>query len=225
MAKFIDMTGKKIGRLFVLKRADNRISSLKNITYWICKCDCGNIIETQGKALRANIENGCYGTRSCGCLAREKASKTATLILSKYRGNTFKTHGKSKSPEYTTWSCIKSRCLNKKNQAYKWYGARGIIICEEWKKSFEQFYKDMGPRPSKLYSIDRIDNNKGYYKENCRWVTRDIQQSNKRSNHMITYKGITKNLQFWANLYNIKFNTIISKLNRGFKIEDILIHK
>ena len=90
-----------------------------------------------------------------------------------------KKHGLSRSREYKCWSALKGRCLNKKNALYKDYGARGITVCERWHK-FENFYEDMGPCP-KDFQIDRIDNNKGYTKENCRWTTRVINSRNRRS--------------------------------------------
>lgn len=89
-------------------------------------------------------------------------------------------HGMKKTKEYTSWCLMKRRCFNKKREDYKDYGGRGITVCDEWKNSFLAFYNDMGPRPTDKHSIDRIDNNKGYYKENCKWSTPTEQARNKR---------------------------------------------
>lgn len=89
-------------------------------------------------------------------------------------------HKLSRSREYQIWCDVKQRCSNIKNRSYKNYGGRGITVCDEWKESFLNFYRDMGPRPSKNHSIDRIDNEKGYFKENCRWASHTTQSNNKR---------------------------------------------
>lgn len=81
---------------------------------------------------------------------------------------------------YQTWSDMKQRCYNPNNKAFKYYGERGIAVCDEWKNSFKQFMADMGERPSKEYSLDRVDNDKGYSKDNCRWATKKEQMNNKR---------------------------------------------
>lgn len=100
-----------------------------------------------------------------------------------------KTHGLSRSPEYKCWLDMIQRCQNKKNRAYHNYGARGITVSEHWGSSFSNFIKDMGTRPSQKHSLDRIDNNKGYFKENCRWSLRSEQQRNQRPRHNKKYKG------------------------------------
>lgn len=91
----------------------------------------------------------------------------------------YEKHGMQKTSEYNTWTHIKDRCHNTKNSRYKDYGGRGITVCEEWRKIFKSFYEDMGDRPEGM-SLDRIDNNKGYSKENCRWATTHQQNINQR---------------------------------------------
>lgn len=131
-------------------------------------------------------------------------------------------HGMSYSSEYMTWDQMKRRCFNKNRYAYERYGGRGITVCDEWKDSFEAFFKDMGPRPSPEHSIDRIDNDKGYYKENCRWATMKEQSNNRHSNHLITYQGETHTINQWASQVGISQITLRSRILNGWSIERAL---
>ena len=149
---------------------------------WICKCDCGN----ETSVLNFNLKN----TKSCGCLAK----------------NYYRIY----KNEYYSWASMKSRCLNKNYISYKDYGGRGITVCKKWLK-FEDFYKDMGKRPEKM-SLDRINNEKGYCKENCRWATMKQQSRNKRNNRLITFKGETKCLAEWAIKLKMEESTIRRRL-------------
>lgn len=180
------MTGQKFNRLTVIKHIENYKC--------LCKCDCGNVKEISGNHLRSGR------TKSCGCLKKEMTMDRN------------KTHGMSESKEYIIWSAMNQRCSNKNNKGYKYYGGRGIKVCKGWLK-FENFYKDMGNKPQGL-SLDRIDNSKGYCKENCRWATRKEQQRNTRYNKMIAYKGETKCLVEWSEELNMNYNTLLSRLCR-----------
>ena len=108
-----------------------------------------------------------------------------------------KTHGMSNRSEYWIWKSMRSRCNNVKTENYKNYGGRGIKVCKRW-DSFENFYKDMGPRPSSEYSIERLDNDGNYEPSNCKWGTREEQQNNMRSNVLITYQDKTQTLAQWC---------------------------
>jgi hypothetical protein len=125
-------------------------------------------------------------TTSCGCYRAEMSAK------SEKRKSKVKY---SKKPEYSAWVAMKQRCLNPNDKRYKDYGGRGISICEKW-MSFMPFYQDLGDRPSKLHSIDRIDNNGNYTPENCRWVTRKTNANNRRTSNIWTVQGMDfKNLR------------------------------
>lgn len=162
-----DLIGAKIGRLLVIEESKERTKCNKK--RFLCRCDCGNLKTIQSNHLLVGATN------SCGCLSKEAVT----------------THGRSKDKIYSVWEGIKGRCLNKNNKYYWNYGGRGIGVCDEWLE-FENFYKDMGEIPVKNYEIDRIDNNKGYSKENCRWVEKSVNQHNRNSlkNSSSKYKGV-----------------------------------
>ena len=157
--KFIDLTGKRYGRLVVLKRIGTKCGH----PLWKCVCDCGETHEALASTLKAGA------TQSCGCLRRE-------LVIVK---NT--THGLSNSPEYIIWGHIKARCLNKNSQAFKYYGGRGISICPKWEHSFKAFLDDMGERPTVKHSIERVNNDGDYEPSNCQWIPIAEQAWNTRS--------------------------------------------
>jgi len=160
---FIDETGNRHGRLTVIERSKSDVKA-----FWLCECECGNKTIVVGTQLR----NG--HTRSCGCLQREAAAKTAP-------GNSkSKKHGMYKTKEYHCWLNLKTRCYRESYRDYQHYGGRGISVCDRWLKNFENFYTDMGPRPSDKHSIDRINVNGNYEPSNCRWTTRSKQNANKR---------------------------------------------
>lgn len=127
---------------------------------FLARCDCGETCEISSRDLAAGYKRSCH-KRSCTCGKREF-------------------HGKARTTEHGIWGAMKQRCSNQKAKCYPHYGGRGITVCAEWKNSFSNFFEDMGPRPSKDHSLDRIDVNKGYNKENCRWATGIEQRSNKR---------------------------------------------
>lgn len=131
------------------------------------------------------------------------------------------THNKSSSRAYNSWCSMKQRCHNPSNKFYPWYGARGITVCPNWRFSFEQFFADMRERPEN-YTIERIDNEKGYSKENCRWATRSDQQKNRRCNRFITFEGTTKTAMEWSEEKGIAHQTIYNRMDLGWEAEKIL---
>ena len=150
----IDETGKTYGRLIVLRRN----GSLNGARAWLCRCECGIEITTRGASLR----NGT--TASCGCLNRDISRK----------------HGMSHSPELEAHHSMMTRCYNKQCASYNGYGGRGIMVCDRWYKNASAFISDMGKRPIG-YSLERIDNNKGYSPANCVWAAPKTQQRNRRT--------------------------------------------
>ena len=133
-------------------------------------------------------------------------------------------HNRYHSPEYRSWAALKSRCFDPQNSAYHYYGGRGISVCERW-TSFEHFYTDMGPRPSPKHSIDRINNNGDYCRENCRWATSQEQCRNTRRTHLLTFEGKTLCVTDWALILGIDRHTIIRRLKRGWSVEKTLSEK
>lgn len=125
-----------------------------------------------------------------------------------------RTHGMTRTPEYSTWARMIRRCENKKEINYERYGGRGITVCAEWRTSFAAFLRDMGKRPSPSHSIERINNDEGYRKENCRWATRAEQCVNKRNNILVTFNGQTKILAHWCRELGLHYNITRQRLQR-----------
>lgn len=185
----IDLTGMVYGRLTVLRFAEMRYK----MSYWVCKCECGKETITRGRSLRIGE------TRSCGCLGLEIAKEChITHGLSKVKYNA-----------YRVWEGIGQRCNNPNHTYYHHYGGRGITVCPEW-DSFERFLADMGERPSPKHTIDRIDNNGNYCKDNCRWATWKEQGRNRRNNRLITIDGETRTLAEWSEELGISRNAVLS---------------
>lgn len=181
--KRLDLTGQRYGRLIVIRDVGKTKSGM---TEWLCKCDCGK----EKIICIGNLRNG--NTKSCGCynvdLAKEK----------------FTTHGKRQTTEYDIWCNMKSRCYNPNVEKYPIYGGAGIIVCDRWLNSFDNFYEDMGPRPTNLHTIDRYPNKKGNYGPgNCRWATQKQQQGNRTNNRWIEHENTSMILSDWARLFNI----------------------
>ncbi len=201
---FVNITGSIFGKLTVLGYAGKELTTNGNPHhYWFCKCECGNVTKVVACSLKAGKSN------SCGCLSfwfNNKPAKT-------------RVDGKRRKI-YSIWVGMRQRCENPKNKRFKYYGARNITVCERW-KSFENFLADMGDKPEGL-SLDRIDNNKGYYKENCRWATQKVQCNNSSRNRLITHDGKTQNITQWAEELGITKNKFYYRINHGWTIEKII---
>lgn len=132
-----------------------------------------------------------------------------------------KTHGMSKSKAYAIWRSMRARCNNPSHKAFHNYGGRGITVCERW-LLFENFLSDMGEPPFKGASIERIDNNRGYFPDNCRWVNWVTQARNKRNNRWITIEGQTRTLAEWVSISGLKYNTVLYRIEHGWDIKDAI---
>lgn len=130
--------------------------------------------------------------------------------------NAFK-HGYAHLPEYRIWLGMKSRCYNPKAKDYKNYGAKGINICAKWLKAFENFFNDMGARPSDNHQIDRKNNKRGYTKSNCRWISRLENMQNRSITVKIKIGGVTKTMKEWSDIYGINYQTAKSRRRKGLK--------
>lgn len=158
------LKGQKFGRLTVVEFTRwNRISDDQQVSMWNCLCDCGNSIEMRRSYLHATE------VPSCGCHKSEVLSALQTK------------HGMNGTPTHRSWSKMKERCYLESYKEKDYYQARGIEVCERWLESFENFFEDMGERPEGT-SLDRIDPDKGYDPDNCRWSDLTIQSYNRRMN-------------------------------------------
>lgn len=202
-----DLTGKKFGRLTVKNR--NPINGKGCKPRWDCLCSCGKEKTIHGSALRAGL------TSSCGCLKDEKTSERS------------KTHGMTGGPEYICWQHMKKRCLVPTTKCYDNYGGRGIKICSALQRSFEFFFSLLGERPTRLFTLDRIENDGNYscgrcpecaergWPMNVRWADRKTQRLNSRRVNIIEWRGDRMPLTLWAEKIGISrgvlSNRIVSK--------------
>lgn len=185
----VDPTGSRFNRLTVMDRTTRRGRKA-----WRCKCDCGGEVV----ACYADLKSG--HTSSCGCIKREK---------DKELGDRHATHRLTKTRVYKIWKGIAARCLNRKSPGYRNYGGRGIGVCKSWRR-FENFLADMGEPPTVKHSIDRIDNDKGYSKENCRWATAIEQARNKRNTCWVFHRGQKMALRQYAEEVGVSYNRAYS---------------
>lgn len=207
MNNILDLTGQRFGKLLVIKRAE---INKKGGVWWLCKCDCGkNTIK-----LATKLKNGLV--KSCGCLAVEKLLERNTK------------HNLANTRIYKIYKGIIQRCYSISNPAYKNYGGRGIIICDEWldkENGFMNFYNwaiKNGYQES--LSIDRIDVNGNYEPSNCKWATFREQCNNRRTNHYITYKDEKHTIAEWSNILGISYSMLKHRLERNWDIEKALFY-
>lgn len=188
-----DMSGKKFGRLTAVEYSH---SDKYGKAFWLCLCDCGNTAIVSGDKLRREK------TKSCGCLQAEKR-----------RMGIHRTHGLSETRLYSIWCNMKARCNNPKVDSFKYYGAKGITVCDSWRK-FENFFKwanETGYNDG--LTIERIDVNGDYKPENCKWIKPEEQSLNKTNSHHLTISGNKKTIKEWSSESGIKYDTIERRIN------------
>lgn len=197
--------GATIGRWTVVEKSHQTMTgkSRKKQAYWSCRCLCGAVRNVSQHSLRQGT------SKSCGCLNREASSIKHTQ------------HGGYKTSEYKTWQAMLSRCRNQNNPRFSQYGGRGISVCDRWLE-YETFLKDMGKRPTKSHSLDRINNDEGYKIENCRWSLPHEQMTNRTITRFVEIDGIKVPLATLAKRYKIPANTLRFRILKGWPIEKAL---
>lgn len=188
-----DLTGKLFGSWEAIEISPAR--GKYGEVFWICKCQCGVEKRVSANTLRNGTSTKCH---SCSN----------------------KLHGMEGTPTYETWAGMKQRCSNPKARFFADYGGRGIKVCDEW-QSFENFFADMGERPKGM-SIDRIDVNKGYFKENCRWATQKQQIRNRRITRKHEWDGGMYALGDLADMHGLHVRRVQQRLNAGWSLADAL---
>lgn len=189
MGKFIDRTGVRYGILKVIERVDCGPASKGKRVRWLCRCDCGAVKSVTGHELASG------DTTSCGCV---KKAKTGAIN---------RTHGLTRTGTYNSWRAAKARCHDPNNAKFYMYGAVGIAMCDRWRNDFSAFYEDMGPRPEG-YSIDRIDQTKGYEPGNCQWATSAEQCLTRGSTRLYRWAGTWLTTKEIAEREGVAFNTL-----------------
>ena len=194
MSKVIYTKGEKIGNLIFLNKieSENKKRTIANF-----RCECGKEFTCRMDSVKKHT------TKSCGCQKKHFMS-----IGLKKHGHVV---GGVKTPEYRSWQAMHARCYNPKHQNYERYQQLNITVCDEW-KTFDAFIADMGLKPSKEHTIDRIENTKGYCTDNCKWSTRKEQQRNRRDTTYIEHNGERKSIPEWAEIYEINPNTLKNRL-------------
>ena len=195
-----NLAGKIFGDMTVIAAAESKSGA----NMWICNCKCGNNIKVRYSHLKS-------GQKSCRkCYNRSKV-----------------THGMSYTKEYGAWKEMKRRCYRLKNgdKSYKNYAGKGIVVCDRWLNSFDNFFEDMGPCPTEIHSLDRFPNNDGNYEpSNCRWATTLEQLNNRKNTVWVEYNGEKRLLKELADEKGVRYKTVLDRYrNRGYTIEQALI--
>ena len=204
MAKYKDLTGMRFGRLVVLKESEPTSTNKRN---WLCQCDCGSIVVKSDHSLRYN------GTKSCGCIQKEQLAK---------RNHENRKWDIKNDRIHRIWGAMKHRCYSENDTHYSNYGGRGIKICDEWLNDFEAFQEwVLSNGYSDNLTIDRIDGDKGYYPENCRWATQKQQANNFSRNKILEYEGEKHTLTEWCEILGLNYGRTKARINAcGWTVEE-----
>lgn len=198
-----DLTGRKFGYRTVIGPGTRPHGKKSGNAYWIVRCDCGKIDNVLDSAL--------VGGRSNACSKCKNVQISAKLTR----------HGMSHTSTHRLWAGAIQRCTNPNHPSYHRYGGRGITVCERW-MTFENFLADMGERPKGLL-LERIDNNKGYCPENCRWATIKEQCNNRSSSRLIKTSMGMLSIQQIADIAGVGYGAIINRIRRGSTGDALLI--
>lgn len=192
----IEMIGKVFGKLTVISEAEKSKSG--NVK-WLCRCECGNETTVIGSKLR----NG--HTKSCGCLKKSERSQ-----------------GYSATRLYRIWLNMHNRCYNKKHDAFKWYGKKGVSICKEWHDflPFREWALANGYKET--LSIDRMNSSGNYEPSNCQWVNQKEQMNNVSSNKILEFQGVQYTQAQFAEKFNLKYHTVVNRIRMGWSLERIV---
>lgn len=198
--RFIDLSGRRFGKLIAIRA----VGQNKAKQYmWECRCDCGNT----SVAIGSNLIRG--NTKACGCVRLVDLANRTRI------------HGKVKTRIFKIWAGMRKRCLNHKCKSYHNYGGRGIKIDPKW-DSFEEFYNDMIGTYSDKLSLDRINPNGDYCLSNCRWVTMQVQNNNRRNNRIIHYDSVSKTLSEWSSISGVPAGTISNRIKAGWGLSEAI---
>ena len=201
----VDIAGKRYGRVLIERFAGwYKTRGGREIPYYWAKCDCGKRFLKSGNAAWVSV--------SCGCLAIERLRQSCLT-----HGHTI---GRSMTPTYRKWAAMMTRCFNPNVEKYAIYGGRGITVCPAW-LTFDGFLRDMGESPSGMM-LDRIDNDKGYGPENCRWVTPYESTCNRRCSRVIEFNGRRRLLTEWARDAGVSHSTLHRRLKAGWPMDQAL---
>ncbi len=206
--KNLNLVGEQYGLLTVEFESDRRGTQRR----WSCLCKCGN----RTVVYQNNLRRG--AVKSCGCY--KAIASSAAHRKHGYAGNS--TAGVRAKTEYTIWAGMKARCTNEAEPAYARYGGRGISVCRAWLDSFEAFLADMGERPSKLHTLDRIDNNGNYEPGNCRWATKREQANNRRSNRIVTIQGTPMPITEAIRASGLSDHSVRARIRKGMTVEQAI---
>lgn len=205
MGKKLNWSGKVQGDLTIVRDIgkDSYGSRL-----WECLCKCGVLVNKSS----GNLANG---VKSCS-----PACGVTTSNIARTKHGQAKDNHRSKA--YNTWISMVQRCTNLNTTHYARYGGRGITVCQEWVDSFDAFYKAVGEPPTPKHTLDRIDNEQGYYPNNVRWATRKEQSNNISSNTWVEYEGKRMTWAQWAEYFGVPYNTLMTRVKKKLPLERIL---